>query len=80
MAFINKMAKQNYSRNTLSVIKGILTGSLRYAVQKNLIRNSPMTNVTLPSPRSEKLKPRSEPHVYIPPERIDEIFAGLSER
>ena len=78
--FINNIAEQNYSRNTLSVIKGILTGSLRYAAQKEMIRNSPMTNVTLPSPRNEKLKPRSEPHVYIPPERMAEIFERFPER
>ena len=77
--FINKKAKKNYSRNTLSVIKGILTGSLRYAVQKDMIRHSPMTNVTLPSPRNEKLKPRTAPHVYIPPNRITEIFERFPE-
>ena len=74
--FINKKAEEHYARNTLSVIKGILTGSLRYAVQKDMIHHSPMTNVMLPSPRNELLKPRSEPHVYIPPERIIEIFEG----
>ena len=78
-AYINRKAKDNYSRNTLSVIKGILTGSLRYAVEKNMIRHSPMTNVTLPSPRNEKLKPRRRPHVYIPPERITEIFKRFPE-
>jgi len=77
--FINKKAKENYSRNTLSVIKGILTGSLRYAVQKDLIRHSPMTNVTLPSPRNEKLKPRTAPHTYIQPNRIVEIFERFPE-
>jgi len=77
--FINKKAKENYSRNTLSVIKGILTGSLGYAVKQNMIRYSPMNNVTLPSPRSELLNPRSEPHVYIPPNRITEIFERFPE-
>ena len=77
--FINKKAKQNYSRNTLSVIKGILTGSLRYAVQQEMIRHSPMTNVTLPSPRNELLKSRTSPHVYIPPHRIREIFERFPE-
>jgi integrase len=77
--FINNIAKQNYSRNTLSVIKGILSGGMRYAVEKNLIRLNPMVNVTLPSPRNEKLKPRKNPHVYIPPNRIDEIFARFPE-
>ncbi len=72
-------AKQNYSRITLSVIKGILTGSLGYAVKQEMIRYSPMTNVTLPSPRNEQFKPRTAPHVFISPVRIEEIFARYPE-
>jgi len=78
--FINNMAKENYSRNTLSVIKGILTGSLSFAVKQEMIRHSPMINVTLPSPRSEALKPRRSPHVYIPPIWIVKIFERFPER
>ena len=77
--FINGKAKQNYSRNTLAVIKGILTGSLNFAVNQNMIRYNPMNNVSLPSPRNEQLQPRTDPHVYIPPHRITEIFARFPE-
>lgn len=77
--FINKKAEQNYSRITLSVIQGILTGSLSYAVRQEMIRYSPMANVTLPSPRNEQFKPRTAPHVYIPPDRIDEMFSRFPE-
>ena len=72
--FINNMAKQNFSRNTLSVVKNILSKSFKYAVLQEMIRYSPMGNVSLPSPRNEKLKPRTAPHVYIPPEKITAIF------
>ena len=77
--FINKMAKANYSRTTLAVIKGILTGSLSYAVMQEMIRYSPMNNVSLPSPRNETLKPRTAPHVFIPKNRIDQIFDRFPE-
>lgn len=77
--FINRKAGQNYSRNTLSVIKGILTGSLKYAVKQNMIRYSPMVNVALPSPRNEQFKPRTAPHVFIPPQKIKEILARFPE-
>ena len=77
--FINKKAKQNYSRNTLTTLKGILSGSLRFAVKQELIRHNPMANVTLPSPRNEKLKPRTDPHVYIPQHRIKQIFERFPE-
>ena len=77
--FINNKAKQRYSRNTLDTLKGILSGSLRYAVKHEMIRYSPMTNVTLPSPRNEKLKLRTSPHVYIPPYWIKKIFERFPE-
>lgn len=77
--FINQKAKQYYSRITLSIIKGILTGSLGYAVKREMIRTSPMINVTLPSSRNEQCKPRTAPHVFIPPDRIDEIFTRFPE-
>jgi len=77
--FINKKAKERYSRTTLTVFKGILSGSLNYAVKQEMIRYSPMTNVSLPSPRNEKIKPRTAPHVYIPSDRIEGIFERFSE-
>lgn len=77
--FMNQKAQQNYSRITLSVIKGILSGSLNYAVKQNMIRYSPMVNVTLPSPRNEQFNPRTAPHVYIPPDRIQQIFTRFPE-
>ena len=77
--FINKMAKDNFARNTLTTIKGILSGCLNYAVKQEMIKYNPMNNVSLPSPRNEKLKPRTAPHVYIPPNRIKEIFERFPE-
>ena len=77
--FINLKAKQNYSRNTLIVLKSILSGSLGYAVRQEMIRLSPIANVTLPSPRNERLKPRTAPHVYIPPDKIQAIFERFPE-
>lgn len=61
--FINGKAKQNYSRNTLAVIKRILTGSLHYAVKQNMIRYNPIDNVSLSSSRNEQFViPRSMQH------------------
>jgi len=77
--FINKKAKDHYSRTTLTVLKGILSGSLSYAVKQEMIRYSPMVNVSLPGPRNEKIKSREDPHVYIPPDRIKEIFGRFPE-
>ncbi len=78
-AFIDEKAKQDYSRNTLAVFKSILSVSLGYAVKQGMLRYNPMYNVKLPSYRNETLTPRSSPHVYIPPERIKDIFALFPE-
>ncbi len=77
--FINDKAKENYSRNTLSVLKGVLSGSLNYAVSQGLIRCNPMSNVRLPSLRSESIHSRTSPHVYISPDKIKEIFERFPE-
>ena len=77
--FINGKAKQRYSRNTLDTLKGILSGSLRYAVKHEMIRYSPMANVTLPSKRNERFKLRTSPHVYIPAHWISKIFERFPE-
>lgn len=74
-SFINKKAKDHYSRNTLSVLRGILSGSLGYAVKQNLIKYNPASNVNLPSYRNESVKSRTAPSKYIPKETIDRIFA-----
>lgn len=70
---INDMYKNNYSRNTLTSIKGILTNSFNYAVQPlGYIKSSPMLYVKIP--KTKNTKARTEPHVYIDKTHIDMIF------
>lgn len=78
---INDMFDKGYSRNTLVVIKGILTGSLRYAVEPlHYISTSPAAYLRLPSYRAvPKVETRSEPHVFISKKRIAEIFERFPE-
>lgn len=70
-----------YSRNTLAVLKGILTGSLSYAVQPlKYIQINPAQYVDLPSTRvSPKKKARNSPHVYLSPDQMKQIFARFPE-
>lgn len=60
--FLNDKFNEGYSRNTLSVIKGILTGSFNYAVEPlRFIQISPMHSVKLPLPRAQaKVKTRKK--------------------
>ena len=64
---INDKFNAGYSRNSLAVIKGILTGSLSYAVQPlKYIPLSPAAYISLPSTRATPACPtRSDPHVYV---------------
>lgn len=78
--FINKMAKENFSRNTLTNIKGILNQSMDYAVMHGFILRSPMEKIRLPNARSETITPRSDPHIFIPENQIEAIFNRFPEK
>lgn len=76
---INEMFQNNYSRNTLLTIKGILTSSFNYAVQPlNYIKVSPMLYVKIPKSNSNENQ-RSDPHVFIPKREIEKIFERFPE-
>lgn len=78
---INDKFNEGYSRNTLVVIKGILTGSLSYAVHPlKYIQTNPAQYVKIPSARSvPKVKMRTSPHVYLTPEQMAKLFARFPE-
>jgi len=78
--FINSKIEAQYSLNTLSTLKGILTGSLQYAVRQNMIKSNPAREVRIPTGRSaESLQLRSAPHKYLPPHVINKIFERFPE-
>lgn len=77
---INDMYNNEYSRNSLSNIKGILSSSLDYAVEPmHYISSNPMDYVKLPSTRVQTVKTRQSPHVFIPQEDIEKIFGRFPE-
>ena len=79
--FINDKIRDKYSLNTLSVLRGILSGSLHYAVRQNLLKFNPANEIKIPvGRRNDELRLRTAPHVYIPPERMKEIFERFPER
>lgn len=80
-SFINKMFNSGYSRNTLTTVRRILSGSLNYAVDTaQFIQTNPMRKVRIPSDRATPEVPtRQAPHTYIPKDIIDEIFQRFPE-
>jgi len=79
---LNEKFNAGYSRNTLTTIKTILSGSLRYAVLPLCyIERSPMDSVRLPSPRAKSDVPtRTAPHSYITPEQMKVILERFPEK
>lgn len=79
--FISDKFNEGYSRNTLSVIKGILSNSLNYAVEPlKYIESNPMLYVKLPSKRAvAKVPTRSAPHIFIPKDKMNKIFDRFPE-
>lgn len=63
------------------MLKGILTGSLSYAVQPlKYIPFSPAEYIDIPSTRATpKVKTRSAPHVYLSAEQMGKLFQRFPE-
>lgn len=78
---INDMYNNEYSRNSLSVVKGILSSALDYAVEPmHYVTSNPMLYVKLPSTRIQAAKSRQSPHVYISKEDMEIIFQRFPEK
>lgn len=77
-SYMNKKFNEGFSRNTLLVLKGILSGSLNYAVEPlRYIKFSPMAAVKLPLQRAVPKTPtrKKEKHIV-----TEEQFNKIIER
>ena len=79
---ITDMYHDGFSRNTLSAIKGIITKSFDYAMEEEhkFVSFNPATNVIIPKATTvPKKKTRTQPHVYVPVEQMEQIFKRFPE-
>lgn len=78
---LNTLFNMGLSRNTLLVIKGILTSSFRYAVTPMCyLMHSPMVDIKLPGKRATPEKPQNnKPHIYIKKEEFQKIIERFPE-
>lgn len=69
------------SRNSLAIIKGILTSSLKYAVEPlKYIQSSPAIYIKMPLPRAKpEIPTKSAPHIALTKEQMNIIFERFSE-
>lgn len=77
--FITKMFNEGFSRNTISSIRGILTKAFDYAVDNYYIVTSPAIKLTTPKNLQPKQATRQKAHIYIPEDKIREIFERFPE-
>lgn len=77
--FIIKMYNDGFSRNTISSVKGLLTKSFDFAVDRHYITITPATKLIIPTKLQPKKTTRTKKHVYIPKEIIDKIFERFPE-
>lgn len=79
--FINDKFNDGYSRNTLSVIKGLLTGALDYAVEPmNFIKYNPARCTKLPSRRAQPQKiTRQKKRIPVSDEQWKAIISRFPE-
>lgn len=79
--FLIKLYNDGLSTNTISVCRGIITKSFNYAVDSDFLAVSPANNLRMMKQGGlpPKTPTRSEPHVYIPADRMQEIFERFPE-
>lgn len=78
-SFITKMFNEGFSKNTISSIRGILSKAFDYAADNHYIISSPATKLVTPKNLQPKQPTRQKSHVYIPEEKIKEIFERFAE-
>lgn len=77
--FITKMYDEGYSINTVNSVKGLLTKSFTYALDRHYIVSTPAINLIVPTKKQPKKTTRSKKHVYIPQEVMQKIFERFPE-
>lgn len=77
--FITKMYNDGFSRNTISSVKGLLTKSFDFAVDRHYITSTPATRLIIPTKMQPQNKTRSKKHVYVPKKMMNKIFERFPE-
>lgn len=75
--FITDFSNRGFSRNTVTSIRGILTGAFDWAEDNGMISRSPAYRLKMPG--KTEVKQTTEPHVYIEQDMIEKIFKRFPE-
>lgn len=77
--FITNLFDEGFSFNTISSVKGILSKSFEYGVDRHYVLYNPAIKLKTPKTLQPKKQTRQEPHVYIPADKMKEIFERFPE-
>lgn len=79
--FLEHMYDEGFSKNTISVCKGIITKSFDYAVDIQMLPASPAAGIKKlkKGGRPPKNPTRTAPHIYIPKDQMETIFERFPE-
>jgi len=77
--FITKLYDDGFSVNTISGIRGIITKSMKFAVDSHYLQYSPAGDLKIPTNRNPKVKTNMSPHIYITKSQIDRIIQEFPE-
>lgn len=77
--FITHLFNEGFSKNTISSIRGILSKAFDYAVDNHYIITSPAIKLITPKNLQPKQATRQKLHVYIPENKMKEIFERFPE-
>lgn len=73
-AFITDLYNDGFSVNTVTSIKGLLTKSFNFAVDRNYIPASPVVNLVIPKNKQPDRPTRFKQHIFLEKDQVDKIF------
>ena len=73
-AFITDLYNDGFSVNTVTSIKGLLTKSFNFAVDRNYIPASPAVNLVIPKNKQPDRPTRFKQHIFLEKDQVDKIF------
>lgn len=73
-AFITDLYNYGFSVNTVTSIKGLLTKSFNFAVDRNYIPASPAVNLVIPKNKQPDKPTRFKQHIFLEKDQVDKIF------
>lgn len=73
-AFITDLYNDGFSVNTVTSIKGLLTKSFNFAVDRNYIPASSAVNLVIPKNKQPDRPTRFKQHIFLEKDQVDKIF------